>query len=417
MTPRRRTAPMPIVQARRIALAAQGFAASRPAGRVDRRHVRRMLDRVALVQVDSVNVVARSEELVAFARLGPHDRTLVRSMDDAGELFEYWAHEASLLPIALEPLLRHRKQRALAGDDPTVWKGLRNLHIERPDLVEGVYDEVSARGPVTASALSGNRSARREHWGWNWDDAKSGIANLFWTGRIASRRRTLSFEREYDLAERCLPAAVLDVPAPDEADARRELVRRSAKAHGIGTARCLADYFRLPMVAVRPILDELVADGELIPTAVEGWTDRAYLWSEAVSPRRVTARALLSPFDPVVWERTRTERLFGFRYRTEIYVPKDRRVYGYYVLPFLLGEELVARVDLKSDRKAGVLRVQATWAEPGINRTEVARELAAELVALAEWLGLADGVQVVSVGDLHEELATAVGAPTALDRR
>jgi len=363
---------------------------------------------MALVQVDSVNVLARSEELVAFARLGPHDRSLVRRMDDTGELFEYWAHEASLLPVAVEPLLRHRKERALAGDDPTVWKGLRNLHVERPELVDGVYDEVAARGPIAASALSGNRSARREHWGWNWDDAKAAVANLFWTGRIAARRRNPSFEREYDVAERCFPADVLAVAAPDEAEAQRELVRRSAKAHGIGTARCLADYFRLPMAAVRPMLDELVADGELIPTAIEGWTDQAYLWSQANSPRRVAARALLSPFDPVVWERTRAEQLFGFRYRIEIYVPKDRRVHGYYVLPFLLGDELVARVDLKSDRKGGVLRVQATWGEPGINRTVVAHELAEELVAMAEWLGLDNGVGVVAAGDLHVELAVAV---------
>lgn len=368
-----------------------------------------MLDRIALVQIDSVNVVARSEELVAFARLGPHDRSLVRRMDNGGELFEYWAHEASLLPVELEPVLRHRKQRALAGGDPTVWSGLRDLHLERPELVAAVYDEIAARGPVAASALKANRGARREHWGWNWDDAKSAVANLFWTGRIASRRRTPSFEREYDVPERCFPADVLDRPALDEGEANRELVRRSAKAHGIGTAKCLADYFRLPMATVRPVLAELVAEGELVPVAVDGWTDDAYLWPEAMSPRRVRARALLSPFDPVVWERTRAEQLFGFRYRIEIYVPKVRRVHGYYVLPFLLGDELVARVDLKSDRQAGVLRVQAAWSEPAVERREVAHELAEELATMADWLGLSEGVEVAPVGDLHAELAAAVG--------
>ena len=402
------TKPMPLAQARRIALAAQGFAEPRPRGRVDRRHIRKLLDRIGLLQIDSVNVFVRSEELPVFARLGPHDRSLVRRMDDDGELFEYWAHEASLLPVSMEPLFRHRKERALLGGDSTVWGGLRDLHHKRPELVASVFEEIAARGPVPASALSGNRGAKREHWGWNWDDAKLGVENLFWTGRIASRRRASSFEREYDLAERCFPSHVLASPAPTEEDARRELVRLSARAHGIGTAKCLADYFRLSTAVVRPILDELVADGELIPTVVDGWTDRAFLWAEAESPRRITARALLSPFDPVVWERTRAEQLFGFRYRIEIYVPKDKRVHGYYVLPFLLGDELVARVDLKSDRQRGVLRVQASWGEIGIDETEVARELAEELSMMAEWLGLSNGVEVMPVGDLHVKLATAL---------
>jgi uncharacterized protein YcaQ len=401
---------MPRAQARRIALAAQGFADPRPAGRVDRRHVRRLFDRIGLIQIDSVNVLARSEELVVFARLGAHDRSLVRRMDAAGELFEYWAHEASLLPVSMEPLFRHRKASAFAGGDPTVWGGLRDLHHLRPELVDGVYDEIAERGPIAASALSANRGDRREHWGWNWDDAKLGVANLFWTGRIAARRRTASFEREYDVADRCFPADVLAVPSPTEHEARRELVRRSARAHGIGTAACLADYFRLPTPVVRPILDELVADGEVIATAVDGWTDRAYVWADAACPRRIAARALLSPFDPVVWERTRAEKLFGFRYRIEIYVPKDKRVYGYYVLPFLLGDELVARVDLKSDRQRGVLRVQAAWGEAGIDRTVVAASLAEELSEMAAWLGLSDGVEVAPVGDLHAELSKAIAA-------
>ncbi len=366
-----------------------------------------MLDRTCLLQIDSVNVLVRSEELPVFARLGPHDRTLVRRMDDDGELFESWAHEASLLPSSMEPLLRHRKARALQGGDSKVWGGLRNLHIERADLVESVLAEIAARGPVAPSALDGNRGRKRDHWGWNWDEAKLGVENLFWTGRINARRRGAGFEREYDLPERCLPVDVLSAPTPNEHDARLALLRRSAAAHGIGTVKCFADYFRQSPKDARPLIDELVESGELILTPVEGWKSPTYLWHDARTPRRISARALLSPFDPLVWERTRAEQLFGFRYRIEIYVPKEKRIHGYYVLPFLLGDELVARVDLKADRAGGALLVQSAWGEPGINEREVAAELAAELRLMAEWLSL-DRVEVRRVGDLAGALAQAI---------
>ena len=402
--------PLPLAQARRIALAAQGFGVPRPAGRVNRRHIRKLFDTIGLLQVDSVNVLVRSEELPVFARLGAHDRSLVRRMDSDGELFEYWAHEASLMPSTMEPLFRPKKQRALAGGDTKVWGGLRDLHVKRADLVASVYDEIAARGPVAPSALSQNRGAKREHWGWNWDDAKLGVENLFWTGRIACRGRASNFEREYDLPERCLPADVLAAPTPTPEVARLELLRRAARAHGIGTVKCLADYFRQGAPVIRPLIDELVEAGELIPVAVAGWTDTAYLWHEAATPRRVAARALLSPFDPVVWERTRAEQLFGFRYRIEIYVPKEKRVHGYYVLPFLLGDSLVARVDLKADRQAGVLRVQSSWGEFGIDERYVAAELADELILMASWLGLAGGVVVMPVGDLQRSLTSVVNS-------
>ena len=398
-----------LAQARRIALAAQGFADPRPSGRVDRRHIRKVLDRIGLLQIDSVNVLVRSEELPVFARLGAHDRSLVRRMDEEGELFESWAHEASLLPSSLEPLFRHRKARALEGGDSKVWGGLRNLHLERTELVESVFAEIAARGPVPPSALDGNRGRKRDHWGWNWDEAKLGVENLFWTGRIHARRRSPGFEREYDLPERCLPMHVITAPTPTERDARLELLRLAARAHGIGTLKCFADYFRQSPKDARPLIDELVETGELIPTSVDGWAATTYLWHEARMPRRVSARALLSPFDPVVWERTRAEQLFGFRYRIEIYVPKEKRIHGYYVLPFLLGDELVARVDLKSDRAGGVLLVQSAWSEPGINEREVAAELAEELGLMAEWLGL-DRVEVRPVGDLADALARSVKA-------
>jgi uncharacterized protein len=400
-------ASLTLAQARRVALAAQGFADPRPAGRIDRRHIRKLLDRIGLLQIDSVNVLVRSEELPVFARLGPHDRTLVRRMDDEGELFESWAHEASLLASSMEPLLRYRKARALQGGDSKVWGGLRNLHIERADLVESVFAEIAARGPVAPSALDGNRGSKRDHWGWNWDEAKLGVENLFWTGRIHARRRGPGFEREYDLPERCLPAEVLAAPTPTEHEARLELLRRAAAAHGIGTVKCFADYFRQSPKDARPLIDELVDAGQLIPTPIDGWPATTFLWHEARLPRRVSARALLSPFDPVVWERTRAEQLFGFRYRIEIYVPKEKRVHGYYVLPFLLGDELVARVDLKADRAAGTLLVQSSWGEPGINEVEVAGELAEELALMAPWLGL-DRIDVRPVGDLHRALAKAV---------
>jgi uncharacterized protein len=400
-------ASLSLAQARRIALAAQGFADPRPSGKVDRRHIRKMFDRIALLQIDSVNVLVRSEELPVFARLGPHDRSLVRRMDDDGELFETWAHEASLMPSTMEPMLRYRKARALQGGDSKVWGGLRNLHLERTELVTSVYDEIVARGPVAPSALSGNRGKKREHWGWNWDEAKLGVENLFWTGRIACRRRGPSFEREYDVPERCLPAAVLATPTPNEHDARLELLRRAAKAHGIGTVRCFADYYRQSPKEARPLIDELAASGELVPVTVAGWPAPTWLWHEARVPRRVEARALLSPFDPVVWERTRAEQLFGFRYRIEIYVPKEKRVHGYYVLPFLLGDELVARVDLKADRASSTLLVQSAFGEIGIDEHHVAHELADELHAMAAWLRL-DRIVVRPVGDLARELTAAV---------
>lgn len=404
-----KTTNLSLRDARRIALTAQGLADPRPSGRVDRRHIRKLLDRIGLLQVDSVNVLVRSEQLPVFSRLGPHDRTLVRKMDEDGELFEYWAHEASLLPSALEPLFRHRKERALQGGDPNVWGGLRDLHLKRRELVDSVFEEIAARGPVAPSELTVNRGKKREHWGWNWDDAKLGVENLFWTGRIAAKRRGPSFEREYDVPENCFAPSILATPAPDERAARRELLLRSARAHGIGTARCIADYFRLPIKDSRLLIDELADEGLLQRVVVDGWTDKAFLHPEASASRRLGARALLSPFDPVVWERRRTEELFGFRYRIEIYVPKEKRVHGYYVLPFLLGDELVARVDLKADRQNGALLVQSAWGELGIDERHVASELAEELHEMAKWLDL-ERVSVARKGDLARSLAAAVSA-------
>lgn len=396
-----------LAQARRIALAAQGFAEPRPTGRIDRRHIRKTIDRMGLLQVDSVNVLVRSEELPVFARLGPHPRHLVREMDNTGELFEYWVHEASLLPSWMEPLTRWKKQAALDGTDPSVWGGLRGFHQKNPEVVAAVFDEVAARGPVRPSELSMAGGKNRDGWGWHWDSAKLAVENLFWTGRLAAAHRSVGFERAYDLPERCFTPEIRGLPTPSEHDARKELLRIAARAHGIGTAKCLADYHRQKLPAVRPLLAELVEEGALTIVDVAGWGDGLYLDSTAKTPRIVPARALLSPFDPVVWERTRAEQLFGFRYRIEIYVPKEKRVHGYYVLPFLLGDELVGRVDLKSDRATSTLLVQSAWGEPGINEHDVAGELAEELRLMAGWLEL-ESVRVVRRGDLAPALEKAL---------
>jgi uncharacterized protein len=395
--------------ARRIALAAQGFADPRPAGRVDARHIRRVIERVGILQLDSVNVFSRAHYLPVFSRLGPYPRELLDrlSAHTAGpvrrELFEYWAHEASLVPVELQPFLRWRMARA----DDEAWGRMRTLARDAPHLVEDVLALVEAEGPIRAADVSGERAAHRAREMWDWHEGKVALEYLFWAGRVTAARR-INFERRYDLPERVLPPAVLAVETPTVAAAQRELVRVAARACGIATEPDLGDYFRLPRTESKARVAELVAAGELLPVEVEGWRAPAYLWPEARRPRAIRARALLSPFDSLIWFRERTERLFGFRYRIEIYTPVERRIHGYYVLPFLLDEALVARVDLRSDRQAGVLRVQAAFAEEGVDRDQVAEALALELWSVAGWLGL-DDVAVAERGDLAAALRSALG--------
>jgi uncharacterized protein len=396
--------------ARRVALAAQGFATPRPSGRVDARHLRAVLARLGVLQLDSVNVFCRTHYLPLFSRLGPYRRALLDTLSahTAGpvrrELFEYWAHEACLVPVELQPLFRWRMDRASVE----AWGGMKRWAERRPELVDEILQLVTDRGPIRAVDTGVAREPRAPGEMWNWHGGKMVLEYLFWAGRVTAARR-VNFERLYDLPERVLPVEVLQAPTPAPEDAQRELVRIAARAYGVATEPDLRDYFRLPPAVAKARVAELVASGELLPVEVEGWDAPAFLWPEARRPRRVTARAIVSPFDPLVWFRPRTERLFGFRYRIEIYTPAAKRVHGYYVLPFLLGERLVARVDLKSDRQAGLLRVQAAFLEPGCDPQEVAAELLAELRTAAEWLGL-DAVAVAPRGDLAPALSSAAAA-------
>lgn len=366
--------------------------------------MRKVVDTMGLLQLDSVNVLSRSHYLPVFARLGSYPREILDRLTGhtAGRLqreyVEYWAHEASLVPLDTHPLLRWRMARA--SED--AWGGMRRIAAEQPGLLDQVRHYVRERGPIRSSELGLERPARVAGQMWNWHDGKVALEYLFWAGEIGAARR-VNFERLYDVIERVLPPAVLSTPTPTEDEAHRALLRIAARAYGVATEPDLRDYFRLPAKTTRFRVDELVEAGELIPVTVRGWKARAYLWPEARRPRKVEARALLSPFDPLIWFRDRALRLFGFHYRIEIYTPAEQRVHGYYVLPFLLGENLVGRVDLKSDRQAGVLLVQSAWAEPDADRDEVATALAEQLAELAEWLEL-DGVVVTGRGDLGPAL-------------
>jgi len=403
-------------EARRLALAAQGFGRPRPTGRVDVRHLRRAIGDVGLLQLDSVNVFCRSHYMPLFSRLGPYPRQALDRLawhENAGgkagragqrDLIEYWGHEASLLPVDLQPLLRWRMARA----DALAWKGVSRVAAEQPELLEFVLEMVRRRGPLRASDLAAKGRRREPGEMWNWSEEKTALEYLFYAGRVCAARR-VNFERLYDLPERVLPPPVLDAPTPSQEDAQRQLILIAARRLGVATEPDLGDYFRLPRTESKARVAELAEDGSLLPVRVEGWRQPAYLSTErpAGLRRAATARALLTPFDSLIWARERTERLFKFRYRIEIYVPAPKRIYGYYVLPFLLGDRLVARVDLKSDRQAGVLRVRGAFAEPGVDIGRVAEELADELRLLAGWLELGT-VAVARKGDLAAALRLAI---------
>ena len=382
--------------ARNLALHAQGFGRHRRPSPVARADLLAVLRKMAIVQLDSVNVVQRSHYLPFFARLGAYDRpTLDELLNDRRLTFEQWGHMASVMPIEHFGLLRHR------------WQGkphwVSELAAAHPNALDSVLDHVRARGALTISDIE-DRGERRGPW-WGYGPEKLALEAHFHRGTLAASR-TPTFSRVYSLPELVFPPELLNEPPMPTPAAQRELLRMAAGAHGIGTARDLADYFRIPLSQARPRLGELVDDGNLTPVAVEGWKEPAFVLATAAVPPPVKARALLSPFDPVVWDRARTERLFGFTYRIEIYTPKPKRIFGYYVMPFLLGNRLVGRVDLKANRNERTLEVFGSYLERGEQPQAVATALADELRDLATWLGL-DAVRVHERGDLAASLPAA----------
>lgn len=387
-------------EARRIALAAQGFDRPRVTGRVDARHLRRVLDTVGVVQIDSVNVLARAHYMPFFSRLGAYEpSTLDRFAWGSGRLFEYWAHEASLVPVEDYGLFRHRMEGGRR-----MWWRRDELLRKRAEEANALVEYIRAHGPVVHGEI--HEGERRAGW-WGWSETKVLLEALFTNGELAVGNRR-SFARLYDVPQRVLPSKALDGPHLDPESAQRELVRRGAIHHGIGTAADIGDYYRVGTTQAKQALEELAEAGEVQRVRVRGWRDPAYLATGARVPRRIEARAVLSPFDPVVWFRDRSERLFDFHYRIEIYTPEAKRQYGYYVLPFLLGDRIVGRVDLKADRKASVLLVQASHIEPGQDEGEVASALAEELRLVAEWQGL-ERIDVRPKGNLAGALSASIG--------
>lgn len=406
---RPRTVDLSASQARRIAIAAQQLAAPQPDGPrpINRGHLRRLVDTIGLLQIDSVNVLARAHLLPLFSRLGQYPIGVlegaawpVRNRDRL--LVESWAHMASLIPVEHEPLLRWRQQER-AVDGP--WGMIKRLNAEHPGFLDVVLEAIRELGPSSAGDIERALEApgRDVAGWWEWSITKIACEHLFMVGAIGVIQRR-GFERVFDLTERILPAAVVTAPTPTESDAKRELVAIAARAHGVGTVADLADYYRMGVADTKRALAELVEDGGVVPVAVEGWPEAAYLHRDARIPRAVNGAALLSPFDPLVWRRRRTERIFGFHYRIEIYTPAPKRTFGYYVLPMLSGESLVGRFDLKADRATGRLLVQASWIEPGADPATTVETAAAELARMARWLGLAE-VVVVRRGNLAADLS------------
>ena len=397
-------------QARRVALGAQGFLPQlRGLKRPDRRHLDQVFRQVGLLQIDSVNVLDRAHYLTLFARLGQYERALIdkaaHSVERGGkykDYFEYWGHEASILPVELYPALKWRMERAARHEG--LWGGISRFARNNPELIETVYREIEANGPVAVSDME-KRGERSGPW-WGWNDTKVALEFLFWSGRITSAGRQ-RFTRVYDLPERVLPPTILNQPPMTEAEAHRHLMEVGARCHGVATEKCLRDYFRLSPGDAKAALDTLLEEGVLEPVVIEGWNAPAYLHREAGLPARATCKALLAPFDSLIWMRDRAEHLFNFRYRIEIYVPKAKRQYGYYVLPFLMGDRLVARLDLKANRQEGILEVFAAHGEPHIDTGKVAGALAAELRLMAGWMGLGD-IRLHKGGDLSGPVARAV---------
>jgi hypothetical protein len=373
-----------IADARRIALAAQGFDTARPKTKATQRQVDALISRLGVIQIDSVNVLVRSQELPLFARLGNHDRNAIPKATEAQKLFEYWGHEAAHLPVEIHPLFRWKMNAARTGK-VTHW-GLTSFYEENKAFVKRTLKHVATNGPTTSRELS-TRTEKKGTW-WDWDEAKVALEYLFLTGQLMSRGRGSDFARIYDTPERVLPQRIIDAPTPSEHVARKQLLVRSAIAQGVATTSDLADYYRQRLATVKPLIAELVEEGELREVAVDGWTEKTFVHRNAKLPKQLHATALLSPFDSLVWCRPRNERLFNFHYRIEIYTPKEKRKFGYYVLPFMMDGQMVGRVDLKADRASSKLLAHSVHIEKGVKRSAINDVLSAELDAMANWLGL-----------------------------
>lgn len=392
-----------LAEARRLAVSAQGLSSVRDAAS-DRRQLHAAIRQLGLLQIDSVNVLVRAHYMPLFSRLGAYDHSHITDGAYRGKtrpLFEYWAHEACLIPVEMHPLFRWRMAAAERAEG--IYEGLaKYARANRPFIAE-VLKSVRDRGALSASDLE--LGAKGVPGWWGWSEAKTALEFLFWSGQLTtSRRETAGFARIYDLPERVLSAKVLAQPTPEPAEAQRQLLLHAARAQGVATETDLREYFRMPVADARARLVELVEAGELLPVAVEGWGKVGYRLPGVRAPRRVEAAALLSPFDPLISERGRAERLFGFHYRLEIYTPAHKRQYGYYCLPFLMGDKIVARVDLKADRAVGALRVESAHVEGHAEPGAVAEALRGELERMAGWLGLGE-VVVVGRGKLAAGLA------------
>ena len=373
-----------IFEARSLALAAQGFDKPRTKSKSSTSDVVALFKKLGVVQIDSVNVLVRSQELPLFSRLGDHDRNAIPKATSQGKIFEYWGHEAAHLPVELHPLFRFKMHAARSGKLKH-W-GLTSFYVENKAFVKRILKHVEVNGSTYARELS-TRTTKKSSW-WDWDEAKTALEYLFLTGELMSCGRGSDFARVYDIPERVLPKKILQMPTPSETEARKELLVRAIHAQGVATMRDLADYYRQKPAVVKPLVSELVEQGVLREVSVDGWQDKAYVHRNAQLPKRLFATALLSPFDSLVWCRPRNERLFNFHYRIEIYTPQAKRKFGYYVLPFMMNGEMVGRVDLKADRANSKLLVQSVHTERGVKRATINRALSTELQHMSSWLGL-----------------------------
>ena len=391
-----------ISEARRLALSAQGFGSERTEKLSSWTAIAREIKRLHLLQIDSVNVLTRSHYIPLFSRLGAYDRTALdkRSLSHKNRhMFECWAHEASLVPLELHPLMRWRMDRARKGD--SIYGAMSQFSVDEKAYLKNVLAFVKSHGPTAQSDLP-DKSKGAGGW-WGWSKGKLALETLFAQGLLTTAKRE-SFERFYDLPERVIPSEILSLPTPPEREVFMRLIDLSGQALGFGTEFDLRDYFRLPVNETKKAIADAVDAGILLPVSVEGWKAPTYLHAGAKIPRKVSASALVSPFDPICWDRPRAERLFNFHYRIELYTPAPKRKFGYYVLPFLHGDGFGGRVCLKADRENGVLLANRSHIEPGLDHDDVATALAAELKHMSNWLGLGK-VHVGASGNLAPELA------------